>query len=161
MFWYAPKLRSHLVPLIAGLGVSVFSCGTEPSGVERELDRARARWAAQNTLSYDYVLEVLCFCPFSEDGPVRVTVSNGAVVSRIRVRDDAPVDSTAAGAFVSIDELFEIIGRALDSGAASISAVYDAALGYPLEISIDYIRNAVDDEVSWRASDLRLLLVER
>jgi hypothetical protein len=57
-----------------------------------------------------------------------------------------------SGFFLTVDELFEVVQDAIDQEAYSLTVGYHAQLGYPTSIDIDYLLNAVDEEVSFRAS---------
>jgi hypothetical protein len=54
---------------------------------------------------------------------------------------------------LTVDALFAVVDDALDT-ADKVEVRYDPALGYPAQIDIDRIRQAVDDEVSYTASEL-------
>lgn len=51
-----------------------------------------------------------------------------------------------------MDELFEVVQDAIDQEAHTLTVEYHAQLGYPTSIDNDYWLNAVDEEVSFRAS---------
>ncbi len=46
--------------------------------------------------------------------------------------------------------------NAIDEGADSLGAMYDAQLGYPTSILIDFSRRLADDELVLEASDLEI-----
>ncbi|HMB89921.1 MAG TPA: DUF6174 domain-containing protein, partial [Rhodothermales bacterium] len=60
---------------------------------------------------------------------------------------------------ITIDGLFEVLQRALKE-ADDVEVDYDAQYGFPTRIAIDYYKNAVDDEVSYRATDLQVPQVD-
>lgn len=111
------------------------------------LARARARWRSRGLRSYRFRLRVSCFCP------------NAGKAHAIRVRDGKPNGATGAATLVdTVPEMFRRIARALDDPkAGDVSATYDPVLGYPRTASIDEIKNAIDDELSWTADRLRPL----
>jgi hypothetical protein len=87
-------------------------------------------------------------------GPVVVTVRNGAIESRHYTRDGAIVPAEYAELFPSVEGLFDIIETARREGAAQLDVSYDPTLGYPVRIAIDWHATHVDDEVTYRGSDL-------
>jgi hypothetical protein len=114
---------------------------------QAELARARARWEQMRPYEYSYVLERLCFCGAESVGPVRIVVRGGSVLSRTYTATGEPVLPQFAAAFGPIDSLFVVIGRALENGADELTARYHSHYGHPLDVDIDYLENAVDDEL--------------
>ena len=55
----------------------------------------------------------------------------------------------------TMDELFDLIRDAQAGGADDIEVAYSVD-GYPTLINIDYIKQAIDDELSLRIEDLRM-----
>ena len=56
-----------------------------------------------------------------------------------------------------LDGLFDEIQSAIDSSADEISVTYDALTGFPSSVGIDYILEALDDEISYTASEFALV----
>ncbi|MFL5844420.1 MAG: DUF6174 domain-containing protein [Solirubrobacteraceae bacterium] len=111
------------------------------------LSAARARWRAAALDSYRFRLRVSCYCP-------------GAGVYRvIRVRDGKPHGGEGADRSVdTVPEMFRLIGEALrDPSAGDVEVRYDKTLGFPRVASVDRLRAAIDDEISWTAIRLRAL----
>jgi len=87
-----------------------------------------------------------------EQMPLTVEVRDGKVVV-MTANDGTPVatDDLSYKFFDSlgtIDRLFAELERALkERGRGDINITYDASLGYPVKASIDYIKQAVDDEL--------------
>ena len=111
------------------------------------LNAARARWRDAGLRSYRFRLEVSCYCP--DAGVERV----------IRVRDGRPQGGKGADRSVdTVPEMFRQIRDALDNpDAGDVEVRYDAELGYPRAASLDRIKMAIDDEISWTARGLRAL----
>lgn len=99
------------------------------------LAQNRAKWASQSDASYAFDLDILCFCPFRE--PFHIEVRNGAATADNQIRVN------------TMDDVFQIVQDAIEH-ADSFNVVYDSTFGYPTVIGIDYIRQAVDDEVGYR-----------
>ena len=79
-------------------------------------------------------------------GPVIVTVQNDVVVSRTYKNSGAAVTAEYASLFPAVDGLFESIAKLHGEDPHEIDVDYDAALGYPLSISVDMHKDYVDDE---------------
>ncbi|MDX1494696.1 MAG: DUF6174 domain-containing protein, partial [Longimicrobiales bacterium] len=135
--------------LRAGLwGVaSLFAClaaaGCDDQGPNvdtlRELDRNRFRWQLLGIDSYRYAVERICYCGLA--GPVRVTVLDGTVESRVFVESGDTVPPEGAGSYPSVDGLFEVILDAIQRDAFRIDVTYAPDTGVPLDIFIDYEEN--------------------
>ncbi len=137
---------------MALLASGAISC-SDPVGPERsELDRARGRWESRPPVVYEFRFQRSCFCPRELVRPVRITVSNGVVISAVDPDTNEPVTPPLNG-FPTIDDLFDEIQDAIDREADDIDATYDEAFGYPVQVFIDWIRNAIDDEMSFQVSD--------
>lgn len=143
-------LFRHVAPFLAAVSLA---CGDSTSPEEGDLRAARRRWETAGRLSYSFTLSRSCECTPEMAGPVRVTVQDGAVVSRVYVSGGGPVPPVLESAFPSIDGLFELIEEALRQNAYSLDVRYDATLGYPTIISVDYDRQIADDEFVHIVSD--------
>lgn len=122
-------------------GCSIFN-----SSDNSDLDDARERWTSAAISDYIYSLTVSCFC--SETGTFEVEVRNGVVVG---VTPSASVGKT-------VDELFGVVAQAYAQNADTVTVSYDAELGYPTSITIDYVSDGVsDDEIFYGAENLEPL----
>lgn len=130
--------------------VSLFivGCSTGPDRDEAFL-AAKARWAAQNVSSYEIVVRRSCFCATTD--PVKVTVVNGQVTARVFTTDGQPVPANLIAYYPDVPGLFDLVEDGYDR-AASINVTFDAEYGFPASTVIDYIANAVDDEVAISAT---------
>ena len=141
---------------IALLALTPLGC-TDVLGPEQEaLAAARARWALTNADSYVFEFQRSCFCAPETVRPVRIEVLDGVVSAAVYVDTEEPM-SPPLTSVPTIDHLFDEIREAMDRTAFSIIAEYDADLGYPTSVSIDYIQNAIDDEMAFIVSSLQLL----
>lgn len=125
---------------------------TEGPAAERspDLDAARARWADAGLDAYTMTLERICFCPPDYRGPYQVVVRNGVLAS-VRL-DGATLDPDRG---VTVDALFQLIEEAYEQEAEVVVVEFDAELGYPTSIGIDYSTMMADEEIAYRVSDLR------
>ncbi|MBE7534465.1 MAG: hypothetical protein HS124_01870 [Anaerolineales bacterium] len=117
-----------------------------------ELSRNRQIWEDADISHYRFQLRISCFCSFMEQMPLTVEVRDGEVVA-MTANDGTLVaaDDLSYKFFDrlgTIDRLFAELERALkERGRGDINITYDASLGYPVKASIDYIKQAVDDEL--------------
>jgi hypothetical protein len=130
-----------------------------PDDREQERDRledARRLWRAQAWDSYAFTLQRLCFCAGGTD-PAEVVVRSGRRVSVTVLPTGVPVPDQFAPFYLTVEELFDFIEDALDRDAHEVEVTYERTLGYPVSIRIDYIENAIDEEMAYQASNLRPL----
>ena len=69
----------------------------------------------------------------------------------------AKLDAARFKDFRTIDGLFDFIQEAINRNAESIQVTYDPTYAYPTSVSIDYIKQAVDEEMAFKASDLKAM----
>jgi Family of unknown function (DUF6174) len=142
-------------PSLVAIGLTLASCGVlDPDRRIDGLDAARARWALLEISDYEIVIERVCFCP--EVDPVRVRVVDNQVVGRTYLTSGAPVPADRGQFYPDVAGLFDLLEDANRRGA-SINASFDQQYGFPTSAAIDYIKNAIDDEVSIRVADFDLL----
>ena len=124
-----------------------------------ELDAARARWQSAALASYEYGYHKYCECHRESPPETRVTVRDGRVTA-VRHRpagstDEVPAADKNFQYYWTVEGLFDLIAAALGRGV-QVRAAYDADLGFPREVYIDYDSNFIGDEL-----DLRLTEVSR
>jgi len=127
--------------LLADVAVPV-TLGTDESLAAAE--QARSRWEDSAIDSYTLDLEVQCFC--SVGGRFEVTVTDGVI--------ESVTGASGRGAPPDVDSFDFTVPGLLDSltgwsGSTPdfIAAGFDE-LGYPVDIHIDAITEAVDDELT-------------
>ena len=146
----AKALALALLLLASGCGLVSSSQRDE---VQRELNRNRRLWQSHSVEDYRYVGRRLCYCGQEATGPVRVEVVDGEVVSLTYEEDGEPVVATFAGLWPGFEGVFDIVQDAIDRDAAEIVVEYHAEYGYPTSIGIDYMENAVDEELGYVVED--------
>lgn len=145
-------IRSARPAILMGLILAGLAACDDATGPGIELELARARWAQHGPPSYTITVARLCEC--LETGPVEVTVRNGVIESRTLTRNGAPVPSSYAELFPSVEGLFEQIENAQRTRVARLDVAFHPTYGYPARIEIDHSRPAVDDEVTYVATNL-------
>ena len=135
------------------------SCNGTPLGpAESELAHAAARWSAAGPASYDFDVQVSCFCLATTFGTVTVSVRNHEVMSVVRADSGTTVDSLDFQSVLTVDRMFATEQGYLDRKPASFRADYDANLGYPTLVSVDPSARVADDEYSFQVLGLRAFL---
>jgi hypothetical protein len=141
-----------------GLTLAGAACAS-PTDAERilaESDAAEALWLRTRPLSYALLESRSCECLPEWAGPVRLRVTRrqGAhvpsesemIVEGTYVMGGEALDAEQLSRFVTVSGLFERIRDAVTSGAV-VEADFDPDRGYPREVFIDPVADAVDDEV--------------
>ncbi len=141
--------------LLLSLLLAGCSAFPSPSGdVERNLDK----WETQSVLNYQFNLNIGCFCPWTDLMPLTIEVRNGKPVSILsggeQVTDPFLESFTQ---YDTMEELFEVILSAQESGADEIKVDYDPVYGFPASIAIDYIELAMDDEMGLYVTEFEVL----
>jgi hypothetical protein len=144
-------MRAHFLIVAC----SVLAGCSDPFGVRTltELERARRRWEAWRPETYAYAVERLCFCGSKYRGPARVHVRGDSVMARVYVDSGEPVSATFAGAFPSVEGLFEILVDAYERHAHAVRVTYDPESGVPVDFWIDYQEMAADEETGVRVTE--------
>jgi hypothetical protein len=125
---------------------------TSPSE-EEAYRRNRERWEALGPAAYEFVFQrSACECLLEWTVPMRVTVREAQIQSIRAVQSDDELPATP-GLALSIEEIFDFIGRAIDQGARQVDVKYDRRLGYPSSAYIN--KGAVDAQVRLSVTELR------
>jgi len=116
-----------------------------------ESQSQQALWEALDIQDYQFVYSVSCFCGFTGPNPAKLTVRNGVVV-KVEPAGNAilPPTTAAAATYPTIDSLFAIIERARLAKPATMEIQYDATYHFPTIIGLDPVKNAADDEITYR-----------
>jgi len=89
--------------------------------------------------------------------PFIVEVLDGVQVSIAYAETGAEVETEFFNASKTIDKLFGVVEDAIKRQTDEISVTYDSRFGYPTHIRIDYLKEAVDEEIAYKASEFKLL----
>jgi hypothetical protein len=114
-----------------------------------EYSRNRQTWADANITHYRFELNIGCFCAFRDQMPLSVEVLDGQIVSMIGADRTVILDTDPNYPFfaehATIDGLFTKLEAALNGEADQVAVTYDSIYGFPVDIQIDQIKEAVDD----------------
>jgi hypothetical protein len=116
-----------------------------------ELSRNQEKWQDANITHYRFELNIGCFCAFRSQMPVTVEVQDGEVVSITDVNGEAisttdPMNELIQK-YATIDRIFSELGSDPVQEADHLTVSYDSTYGFPVEVAIDYIELAADDEL--------------
>ncbi len=127
----------------------------DPEGLA-ELDAARELWASEGQSDYTLYVKRDCFCALEPRDDVFVTVRDGDVESALANSGDENYDESVPRdewyAWYTVAGMFDQIEDAL-STAADVQASYDESYGFPRSVTVDYVLNAADDEISYEMRD--------
>ena len=131
---------------------------------DAELDAARARWQSAALAGYEYGYHKYCECHRDSPPETVVTVRDGKVVG-VRHRPvgsttEVPAADKNLEYYWTMDGLFGLISSAQQRGV-QVRAQYDATLGYPREVFIDYDANFIGDELDVRLTAVTPLAAAR
>ncbi len=126
-----------------------------------EYDQNLKKWQDADIAHYQFNLFIGCFCPFRDVMPLTIEVQNGEVVS-ITQADGVVVKATDPSyeLFISVatvEGLFAQLDSSLNGGADEVLVTYDDAYGFPSTISIDQIKEAIDDEIAYQVDNFEVL----
>lgn len=112
----------------------------------QELAEHRATWDAKHPVAYRFTVGVGCFCPQSVTGPWIIT----ARVDTREVRPATPDGEQPLSSEMPPD-VEGVFTKAKDALAKAdqVEITYDETWGFPTRVSIDWIKDAVDDEESF------------
>ena len=133
--------------------LGLFLVAAPQAFADAELDGARARWQTAALGSYEYGYHKFCECHRESPPETVVTVRSGTVTG-VRHRPvggttEVPAAEKNFEYYWTVDGLFALIASALERGV-QVRAAYDAELGFPREIYIDYDSKLIGDELDVR-----------
>lgn len=147
---YMTKRFIPIIALLAVLALAVVpGCSLVKEPLQQDLNRARAKWEQSGVKNYEYHLRVNCFCPPNVTFPVIMKVANGVNVSAEYAQEPKEITNDYFKPYDTIDKMFGVIQKAIDDKVGSLIVEYDPTYGYPRSITIDRIRDAVDDEIAF------------
>ncbi len=130
-------------------------------GSKSEFDANRQKWQDAQVNHYRYSLSVICFCPGTDKMPLTVEVQDGNVVS-MTYADGTPVGAEDPqfgfySQFATIDGIFSELKADLGGAADEVTVTYDSTYGFPADVNIDRIKQAIDDELALKISNFEAL----
>ena len=163
------QVQKNIVAIVAVIAVMmIFWLSSVPainwyerSGQAAELRDAHETWLTGNFHSYEFEYYVACLCDESTASAVTVRVRENSF-ERAYISDTGErVDISGTSAIPrTMGDVFDTVSRQIEARPASLEVSYDASLGYPANIRVDYDADTDGDEVGYYVRDLRVLLAE-
>ena len=126
---------------------------------QSDFSRNQQKWQDANISHYRFNLFIGCFCIFTQDMPLIIEVKDGEIIS-MEYSTGNPLDDSNREYFTkyaTIERLFSELEADLGGEADEVTVTYDATYGFPTEVSIDYIKEAADDELYFTVSGFEAL----
>jgi len=146
--------------VLAACSTGVQDGGNPPQENQTEFERNQEKWQDANISHYRYKLHLSCFCVFSQDMPLIIEVMDGKVVS-MEYQTGNSMDASSRELFeryATIDRIFLELEADLAGAADEVTIVtFDPTYGFPVEITIDFVKEAIDDELYLTLSDFEAL----
>ena len=123
---------------------------------------SRNLWQQEGQENYSFEFSKLCYCG-GLFNPATIVVKADTISTVLDPETGEPLRDPQTNelvfpkysdSFLTIDELFEVIEDARKN-ADKLSVEYDGNLGYPVLIEIDYIKEAIDDEVTYKVENFQ------
>lgn len=138
-------MKTKFISFIFGLVLMLSACSGGSA-----LQQNRQKWEAQNIDHYRFSVVVSCFCPFA-GAEVTFEVRNGEVVSQaVKASQDWQIDEAQLTEFYqpynTIEKVFAYVEGA-DKEADETTVTFDPTFGFPTDVSVDWIKLAIDDEM--------------
>lgn len=118
--------------------------------VSGDLEGARQKWEAAGISHYRFNLDMVCFCAFRENMPLIIEVQDGEVIS-MQYENGSEIDPASLEFFQryeTIEKVFAELEKAVGGEADKVTVSYDGTYGFPEQIDIDFVEEAIDDELS-------------
>ncbi|MDP9350730.1 MAG: DUF6174 domain-containing protein [Chloroflexota bacterium] len=90
-------------------------------------------------------------------GTAVVEVREGVPVSVIATRGGTPLPAGSFQQHDTVEELFDVVQRAVAGEAEHLDVRYDARLGFPAHVDVDVRSGWADDEHGFTVEDFRVL----
>lgn len=141
------------------MAVILAACSALATEAPSEFESARQKWQEADVSHYRFNLNLSCFCAFAENMPLIIEVRDGEVVS-MEYQNGNEIENTNLEFFqqyATIERIFEELEKALGGEADQVTITYDETYGFPTQADIDFVEQAIDDELYLTISDFEAL----
>jgi hypothetical protein len=136
------------------VAVVAVACSDSAGPESEDLSANRELWRSQDITTYRYDYRLNCFCGGPGSELVTIEVADGQVV-RVTVKDSgAEVPPSELELYPTVEDLFDMVEDWLARDPHDARADYHPDLGYPTDVFIDFIENAIDEELGFIATAL-------
>lgn len=132
---------------------------TEQSKAPAEFLENRAKWEealSQSDGELEYTRQRFCFCRPEDTKPMDVVEKDGEIVEAVYSESGEAVPENIRDSLLSVNEIFDTIEKAYNSGAEEVNVTYDEEYGYPTSAFINQDFNIQDEEVTYNLSNMQL-----
>ena len=140
---------------LAALASGCFTHSSANGRARSELARQRAMFDQAGLTSYVITEQQSCFCDPNFTAAMRVTVTNGNLVSAVYVADGKPVPANLREGVKTIAEVFDLIEEQLEDGETTVNVTYDPVRHYPTVMN-SYRANLPDSGLNIALSNLEV-----
>jgi hypothetical protein len=148
-----------LLPVLMMLVLAACTAVGNAMGSQSEIEQNKEKWQDANISHYRYHLFLSCFCAFNEDMPLIIEVQDGEVVS-MEFQSGNEIDPSLLELFdkyATIDRIFAELEADLNGAADKVTVEYDPTYGFPTKADIDFVEEAIDDELYLTLSNFEQL----
>lgn len=132
--------------------IVTFAFSTQAAALtQAELDTWHALWTSHGLEDYGYQFQRSCHCIGESIREAVVRVESGGVIYATDSQTGLGLDKSL---FPTVEALFAELQSAVNRPAAFLSAEFDAAMGYPIRVSIDWDEQIADEETFYVTSSL-------
>ncbi len=137
-------LRRTAAALASAVALSACSGNPTLADEEAQMERSRQVWNAQGIDDYRMIVRIT---GGMLGGSALVEVRDGVPVS-VQPAEGGPqhLPMSAFAGYDTVEELFAILERAFDRDVHELKAEYDPHFGVPIDVDIDPMRDAIDEE---------------
>jgi len=118
--------------MLAAIVATALACSDDGMSAQQSHNSAKAAWQKAAITSYTFTAQRTCECLPAARGPVRITVTNGAVTAVALVETGAAVEPSL---WFDVNALFSLIEDQMSSNPKKLEARYDPTLGYPTYVA--------------------------
>lgn len=138
------NLLRRTAALTSVVALSACSGNATLADEEAQMERSRQVWNAQGIDDYRMIVKITGGLI---GGSAAVEVRDGVPVS-VQPAPGGPqhLPMSSFAGYDTVEELFAVMERAFDRDVHELKAEYDPRFGVPIDVDIDPMRDAIDEE---------------
>lgn len=140
--------------LVVVLAASHIHASVQEKDLRVALGDAQRKWEERRPSSYEFTIEVRCFCIGIERTPPTFRVTRGESVA---ITELSAESEKLYGSFNTVEKLFSALERSLSHGQHKSTVTYDEELGFPVKADLDPVRLLKDEELYFRVTGFRVI----
>ncbi len=123
-----------------------------------EIRQNRELWQRKAIKDYQFVFQLGCFCLSEYLIPTRITVRDGQIVEAVNAETGEPISGPRRAELSTLDGLFDAAYDYAQT-ADAIDLGFDANYGFINSLSVDHIKQAVDDEFGYSVKEFAAYMI--